>query len=708
MNTLNIDIHELNNILIPIVVFDLNLNIAFSNKAFHSILNNDIYKNIKKIDDEKNISILKKNSSLLNTLQTTTFKISFNKIEYLATSKCVQINGTNYDFMNFNKIDSFNNNVLVKECIYKISEASHFVDDLDQLYPIIHNTLSKVLYTRNFYIAIADWENNIIHFPYFVDDFDRKPQSKQIENGLTEYVCKSGESILVNPEQYKKMIKSKKVDVVGKNSIDWLGVPLKGSENETIGAIVIQSYEETKRFNQEDEKILTFVSDQIAMAIKRKMDTMEIQQKAYYDQLTGLTNKLLFNDRLNQNIYNAVRDDEQIAVLFIDLDNFKYVNDSMGHTSGDQLLKVVAKRLENCLRKSDTVSRWGGDEFTIILPKIKNVRDISLLCHRILNEELSNIVIENQELRITASIGIAIYPQDGEDVDTLIKNADTAMYKAKDKGKTQFRFFKPEMNKEIIERVSNESNLYNAIKNEEFLLLYQPQIDLKTNRLIGFEALVRWNSPEKGVLAPYKFIHIAEETNLIIPLGQWIIEETCKQNKKWHDMGYKLTCAINISAKQFVKSNIVNIIKTVLRKTKLDAKYLELELTETILMTNIDKTVKILNNLKELGVKISIDDFGTGYSSLSYLKRFPIDTLKIDQSFISSIKNEEGDENSAIANIVIDLGHKLGMNVIAEGVETKEQLDFLKKYACDKIQGYIISEPVNEIEFNLLLDKEKN
>jgi len=706
MKNFSIDTSDFNHINFPILICDKDLNIIYSNNKLNSILNINNSDNLTKLFNKKELEIIKSNSSLLNEKKSTKYKIRINNTSFLFNSKTININNKSYDFITIENVTSIDKNIEIKECIYKISEASHFVDDLNQLYPIIHKTLSRILYTKNFYIALADWKNNIIHFPYFVDDFDRKPQSKEIENGLTEYVCKSGESILVNPDQYDKLIKSKKVDLRGKKSVDWLGVPLKGSQNETIGAVVIQSYDEKIRFYEEDQKILTFVSDQIAMAIKRKMDNLEIQKKAYFDPVTGLTNKILFNDRLNQNIHHADRNKENIGVLFIDLDNFKYVNDSMGHTAGDRLLKIVAERLNNCLRKTDTVARWGGDEFSIILPKIKNVKDISLLCHRILQNELTNIILDNQELRITASIGIALFPQDGDSVEALIQNADTAMYKAKEKGKNQFRFFKPKMNIDIKERVSNESNLYKAIKNEEFILLFQPQINLKDNKLIGFEALIRWNSPDKGVLAPYKFIPIAEETNLIIPLGQWIIEETCKQNKKWHDMGYKLTCAVNISAKQFVKSNLVNIIKTVLKKTNLKPEYLELELTETILMENIDKTLTILNELKKMGVKVSIDDFGTGYSSLSYLKKFPIDTLKIDQSFISTIRESKDDQSATIANIVIDLGHKLGMNVIAEGVETKEQVDFLKKYACDKIQGYIISEPVNEIEFNLLLNKE--
>ena len=690
----------------PIIIFNNSFEIVYFNTKFLNLLrldneskNNDI---ITFLNDKKIFNVIKEKSSISKGFSNN-FELFINNSLYSVNSSFINVDKKQFDLLILEDL-SRNNAALLNECIYRISEASHYVDDLMELYNIIHKILSKIIYTENFYIATADWDNNIVHFPYFVDKYDSKPDSKDIGNGLTDYVLKSGESILVNPSQYNNLLSSKKINVRGSKSVDWLGIPLKIKNNQTIGAIVVQSYDKKIRFSEEDEKILTFVSDQIAMAIKRKIDTIEIENKAYYDQLTGLTNKILFNDRLDQAIHNAERNNSLMCVMFIDLDNFKYVNDSMGHTAGDTLLKLVAKRMKKCLRKTDTVSRWGGDEFTIILPSVRSIKDISILCNRILNKELNNIVVDNQELRITASIGVAMYPQDGKELETLVKNADAAMYKAKEKGKNRFEFFKPKMNKDILERVTNENNLFKAIEKEEFMLLYQPQIELETNKIIGFEALIRWNSPDKGVLAPYKFIPIAEETNLIIPLGEWIIEQTCIQNKKWHDKGYKLTSAVNISAKQFLSSNLSRTIKKSLSKTGLDPKYLELELTETILMDNIKKTVEILQDLKKMGIKVSIDDFGTGYSSLSYLKKFPIDTLKIDQSFISPISNVSISDETTIANIVIDLGHKLGLKVIAEGVETQDQIEFLKEYACDKIQGYIISEPVNEIEFNLLLE----
>jgi len=697
------DLHE--SILIINDKFDIQL-INSNCKNLLRIENVKKIKNLKSIFNKDILNIIKTNSSLLsNNISDYEFLYLVNNVKIFikaSTQKINDINDEPIELIILRDHTKEHKDLLLKSCMYDISEATHFSNELEDLYKKIHHVLMSLIDTKNFYIAIADWENNIIHFPYFVDQYDKPPKSKLIEDGLTEYVLKKGESILVNPEQYDSILKNKQIEIKGRNCVDWLGVPLKTDAGLTIGVIVVQSYDKTIRFNEEDKRIVQFVSDQIAMAIKRKMDELQIKKQAYYDQLTGLTNKSLFNDRLNQNIYDAERNDSILAVLFVDLDNFKYVNDSMGHNAGDRLIKIVSNRIKDCLRKTDTVARWGGDEFTIMLPDVKDIANVFNLCSRILNKELSNIVIDNQELRITASIGISMYPQDGDNAETLIKNADTAMYKAKEKGKNTYQLYKPKMNQKLINRINNENNLFKAIDKEEFILLYQPQVDLKTNKIIGFESLIRWNSPEKGVLAPYKFIPLAEETNLIVPLGEWIIEKTCIQNKKWHDAGYNITSAVNISGKQFMNKNLAKVIKKILDKTALDPKYLELELTETILMDNFKYTVDILTELKDMGVKISIDDFGTGYSSLSYLKRFPIDTLKIDQSFISSL-SETKSTSSTIANIVIDLGHRLGMKVIAEGVETEQQLSLLKEYACDKIQGYVISEPVNEIEFDLLL-----
>ncbi len=693
-----------------IIIFDEDFKITFCNNFFTNLFefSNDeavssslldlldnryleIFNNHIKYNFDKSIDIQ------LNTKTNKSkyIRVSFNKFEY---------EGNKHTLAIIEDITKMRHEEVKKLCIYKISEAIHDSDNLTTLYTEIHTILSDITKVTKFYIALVDWDSKSVSFPYFLDENDKKPIPYVMKKGLTEHIINSGKSLLLNKEIYENLILSKSIEPVGTPCYNWLGVPLKLLNGKTIGMICVQNYENDYLFKEEDKKILQYVSDQIAMAIKRKVDDIKIHKQAHYDDLTGLTNKALFYDRLEHAIHSANRKDELIAVLFIDLDNFKYVNDSMGHDVGDKLLKIVANKLSDSVRKGDTVSRWGGDEFTILTPNVKRISGIFKLCERILNENFKNIVIEGQELHITGSIGIALYPQDGDTADILIKNADAAMYKSKELGKSQFHLYKPKLNADIMERLDIESGLFKAIENEEFSLVYQPQLSLSTNSIIGFEALVRWNKPDKGVLAPYKFIPLAEETNLIIPLGEWIIKQVCIQAKKWHDMGYKLTSGVNISGKQFNQSQVVDVIKKCIKETGVDPKYIELELTESVIMKDVDRTIDIFNQFKEMGISISIDDFGTGYSSLSYLKEFPIDKLKIDQSFISNITDPESNEGE-IANLVIDLGHKLGLEVIAEGVETEEQIEYLRKYACDQIQGFILSKPLKADKFEKLLKK---
>ena len=691
-----------------ILIIDKNDKILFANNYLLNLLaykSKDIEDiNFKKLFDKKIYKIIK------DTFNSN--KKNLSDIEIYDKKKIKHF--VNISLVNTHLLDDFNkliiiddttkihNEELKKSCIYKISEAIHDSDDLETLYKEIHYILSTVTDVRNFYIALVDWETELISFPYFLDQYDKIPSPYKMKKGLTEYVLKNGDSLLLNKDIYKNLLKSKDIEPIGQNCFNWLGVPLKLANGKTIGMICVQNYTDDYIYTEEDMKILQYSSDQIAMAIKRKVDDIKIQKQAHYDDLTGLTNKALFHDRLDQAIHNAERKDDVLAVLFIDLDNFKYVNDSMGHSIGDKLLKIIGNKLIESTRKSDTVSRWGGDEFSILLPNIKRLSGIYKLCDRILNTHLNNIIIEGQELHITASIGISLFPQDGTTPDTLIKNADAAMYKSKDLGKNQFHLYKPDMNEEVLERLNVETNLFRAIKNEEFQIVYQPQLSLKSNKIVGFEALVRWNQPDMGVLAPYKFIPIAEETNLIIPLGEWIIKKVCEQAKKWHDKGFSLNAGINISAKQFNQDKLIDVIQNTIDDTGINPNLIELELTESIIMKNVKRTLKICTKLKKMGVNISVDDFGTGYSSLSYLKDFPIDKLKIDQSFISNLSDHDGDD-AKIANLVIDLGHKLGLDVVAEGVETQNQIDFLRKYACDEIQGFILSKPLEINEFEKLV-----
>ena len=427
----------------------------------------------------------------------------------------------------------------------------------------------------------------------------------------------------------------------------------------------------------------------------------QITRLAERDALTDLPNRLLLNDRLGQAIARAPRSGRQIAVLFLDLDGFKRINDSLGHSAGDRLLQSVAKRLKQCVRTPDTVSRQGGDEFTAVL-EIEHPADAAIAANRILEAVAETHSIDGRDLHITASIGVSIYPDDGLDAETLIKNADTAMYQAKESGRHAYRFFEPEMNLRAVDRQSIEEALRCALKRNELSLHYQPKIDLKTGAITGAEALLRWTHPSRGSIPPLKFIPIAEDSGMILPIGAWVLREACSQAKTWRDAGLPLaTMAVNVSAVQFRNKNFLRELSAILSETGMDPRSLELEVTESVLMKHPEATAPVLDALRQEGVQVSVDDFGTGYSSLSYLQQFPIDALKIDQSFVRKIATNPGE--TAIVSAIIAMGQNLHMRVIAEGVETLEDLTFLKAHACDEAQGYYFSRPVPAKEFARLL-----
>jgi diguanylate cyclase (GGDEF)-like protein/PAS domain S-box-containing protein len=422
---------------------------------------------------------------------------------------------------------------------------------------------------------------------------------------------------------------------------------------------------------------------------QRKKSEKTIQYMAYYDALTGLPNRNMFRKHLNEVLEQ--RKDQKLAVLFLDLDRFKIINDTKGHTVGDLLLKKVANRLEKAVQNEGMVSRQGGDEFIILLEGIGR-ECVTVVAQRIIDEFSSPIIVESQEFYVTPSIGISSYPFDGNDVETLIKLADTAMYLAKDKGKNNFQFYSSHLHGLSSRKMELENGLRKAIELNQMLLYYQPQIELETEKIIGVEALIRWQLPEHGFISPAEFIPLAEETGQIVPLGKWILQTACKQNKIWQDEGWAtIPIAVNISVRQIQEDHFVETVKEILSKVGLDPKYLELEITESI-MQNIEKSTMVLNQLKELGVKISIDDFGTGYSSLSYLKHLPIDNIKIDKSFVDDIMYHS--DQGTIVKTIIDMGNNLNFTVIAEGIETEEQVRFLKENACKIGQGYFYSRPL--------------
>lgn len=437
-----------------------------------------------------------------------------------------------------------------------------------------------------------------------------------------------------------------------------------------------------------------------------ELAAVEIEHLAYHDALTGLPNRPLFIDRLIVALAQANRAHQKLAVFFLDLDRFKDINDSLGHTMGDTLLKAVAERVRRCVREGDTVARFGGDEFTLLIPKIENIEDAAKIALKI-NETLKiPFFVNERELFVTTSIGVSIFPADGADPETLVRNADTAMYRAKEQGRDNYQLYAPAMNAQALERLALESALRKALTNDELVLHYQPQIAAQSGAIIGVEALVRWQHPELGLLSPAHFITVAEKSGLIVPIGEWILRTACRQIRAWQrKIDQEFTVAVNLSARQFQQPDLVDMIRSALHETGVEPPALEVEITESNAMQNAENTMYTLRELKALGVRISMDDFGTGYSSLNYLKRFPIDTLKLDKSFIKDVTTDPSD--AAIVSAVIQLAHSLKLIVVAEGVERQDQLDFLRRQHCDNIQGYLFSKPLPADQLEAFINERK-
>ena len=445
-----------------------------------------------------------------------------------------------------------------------------------------------------------------------------------------------------------------------------------------------------------------------------RAELVEIKQRhiqptnlATHDALTGLPNRHLFYDRLSHALSHAERYDQWIAVLCVDLDRFKHVNDTLGHAVGDELLRQVAARLKGSLRKSDTVSRLGGDELVVILHNITRAEDAGKVARKLLGDLAEPFFLDGHELFVTASAGIAVYPGDGANADSLLKNAETALYKAKAQGQNHYEYYAADMNSRALDRLAIESGLRRAIERDEFVVYYQPQVDLRTGIIVGAEALVRWQHPKWGLVAPGKFIPIAEETGLIDPIGEWVLKAALAQNRRWQDSGHApIRVAVNVSSRQFRKTDLPERVAACLRDTNMDATHLELEITESCMMEDTKQSIELLRRLKGLGVRIAIDDFGTGYSSLNVLKHVPTDSLKIDRSFVRNITTDNAD--ATIATTIIAMARSMNFEPLAEGVETNEQLDFLRTRRCELMQGFLVSRPVPASEFEALFGNGRN
>jgi len=492
-----------------------------------------------------------------------------------------------------------------------------------------------------------------------------------------------------------------------------LVLPVIGADR-IIGALRVERHD---TYDLRHVQLLSAVASQLGVYLamvelkdreRRAQDVLRenesrLRAMSEHDVLTDLPNRLLLTDRLTQAIARARRNHKQLAVMFLDLDGFKHINDSLGHAVGDKLLQSVAARISACVRKSDTVSRQGGDEFVILLSEVKQAADAAICAAKIISELKREHSIGEHCLRVTVSIGLSSYPSDGEDGETLLKNADTAMYHAKEYGRDNYQFFRPDMGLQAVERQSLEGRLRYALERRELLLHYQPMINLKTGAITSVEALVRWRHPERGLLLPRQFLTIAEDTGMIVAIGQWVLREACWQTREWLDAGLlAVPVAVNISSLEFRSDSFVEGIQGALKNARLDPRYLQLELTETVLMRHVESTAYALDQLKAIGVRLAVDDFGTGYSSLSYLTRFPIDAVKVDQSFVRDIIASTDD--AIVVSAVISMGKSLKHRVIGEGVETPEQLAFLQAHGCDEGQGYYFSRPLVAQQFAKLLE----
>ncbi|MGK7957372.1 MAG: EAL domain-containing protein [Crocosphaera sp.] len=471
-------------------------------------------------------------------------------------------------------------------------------------------------------------------------------------------------------------------------------------QNYNNGSLVIrevtiqeQSFEQHIHYLAQEKLIRSYVFD----ITQRKKAEQELKYQAFYDSLTGLPNRAFFNKHISLTTQKSERSHQSFAILFVDIDSFKNINDTLGHSIGDRILKCFAQRLTSQVRSGDMVCRWGGDEFLVLLSEIETPDEAAKYSQRLLQTLEHPLNIEGHQIYLKCSVGISIYPEDGQNAEILLRNADAALYRTKESGRNHYQFYNPDMSLEIAENFALENQLHQAMKNGELILHYQPQINIKTGHVYGLEALVRWKNPKLGLVRPDKFIPLAEKTGLILPMGEWILKTACEQNKKWQKMGLPpVRVAVNLSAQQLQQPDLIETVENTLESVGLDPQWLELEVTESILMKNVSLASQTLQELRNMGVYISMDDFGTGYSSLGYLKKFPFDTLKIDQSFVRELN--QSPEDLSIISAIMTLSRGFNMRVIAEGVENQEQLQILKQLDCEEVQGYLFSHPLTPEE----------
>jgi diguanylate cyclase (GGDEF)-like protein len=626
----------------------------------------------------------------------------------------------------------------VQFALFKITDLVSTTHDLDDFFKNVHKVIASLMYAENEYVALISDDQKYLEFVYHVDKKDSFPEKRLINEknkkaGLSEKILFSGKGILLN----------RKLDsnsaYIGADSVSYLGVPLKENDK-TIGLIAVQSYEKGFNYTQFDQEILTTIGKQVATAILRKKDadslktaheglevrvkerTVELEETiekrklvekklehdSLHDALTGLPNRLHFSNRLNEVLKEqAPSDDAVLGLLFLDLDRFKLINDSLGHHVGDLFLIEVSRRLKSCIRTDDLVARLGGDEFCILMPNIQKESAAFRLCGRILKELKKPVVVAGNSLMTSASIGVRLASHSEESAELIMSDADAAMYQAKHQGKNRFCVFDAEIKKLVTGRMKMERDLRDAIDNDELFLVYQPLVNFRTNKVVGFEALVRWMHPEDGLISPTEFIPVAEETGLIVDIGELVIDMTCKTLSEFKDSPILkgLYLNVNVSSVQILSRTLDDFIRDKLSGYKLNSNRLNIEITESILIDDYKAALSFVRELKSMGIKIYLDDFGTGFSSLSYLHKFPFDAIKLDRSFITAL--DESKNNKAIVDSIAQLAKNLNIHIVAEGIETKHQLETIEKMDYEVVQGYYYSKPIKYDEITPYLENWK-
>ena len=583
----------------------------------------------------------------------------------------------------------------IEKNLYKISSIIHDSENLNIIFEQLSSVIQESIGIKNFYVALLNKELDLITFPYYTDIKDHAPKEKfSSGKGMTNYAIKKNKKILINKEQYEDLVKEGEVEAIGTAPYYWLGVPLKDFNQSVIGLIAIQTYNKEIHIDDSHIGLINFISEQLTLAIERFHHIKEVEHLTYYDPLTELPNKSLFFEQGNQ-IISQKKEDSMLACLFIDIDNFMVINDTYGDYISNQILQKISYKLAKMVTDDLTVYYWGADKFTIILNNCKDIKYIKRSAKKIKNIISSDMQIDDNNINITFSIGISICPIHSQNINDLCRDADIAMHQAKEKGKNQFYIFEEYMKDIIISNYGINESLREAVNKQQWEIYYQPQFDAKSNSVIGFEALIRWQHPEKGIIMPSNFIPTAESNECIFDIGKYVIKNVFEQASKWNqEYDKNLIASINLSPKEFERKKVITLIQDTLNTFNLSSDLVIVEITENTFLNN---NMEQIQKLKDMGIKISIDDFGTGYSSLSYLQQYPVDSIKIDKSFVRNINNDH--QKKILSNSIINLANNLNLDIVTEGVENKAELDFFTNKECDKFQGYYFSKPLHAIDF---------